>query len=313
MRHLRFLLCIAALLAVTMPAGAGEPQYFTLHDLGNGVYAAVAKPGSGAGSNSGFVIGDDGVAVIDTFQKPAAAEELLATIHGLTQQPVRFVVNTHYHIDHVAGNGVYHDAGAVLVAQKNVRAWERSENLKFWGDSIPPKAKAMVESLVLPDLLYDGSLDLYLGSRKLEVRSLPGHTGSDSVVVVPDANIVFCGDLFWNHTLPNTIDARVGKWVVSDDRLLTQHPLATFVPGHGEVGKAADVRALRDYLEALRVDVARARAAGQEGEQLVTAVETQLKPAYGDWAWYSHFIKNNITQEAAELAGTKRFPGEPQE
>ncbi|MCG6964044.1 MAG: MBL fold metallo-hydrolase [Acidobacteria bacterium] len=311
MKYVRLLLSIAALLGVALPAGAGEPQYFTLHDLGNGVYAAVGKPGSGAGSNSGFVIGDDGVAVIDTFQKPAAAEELLATIRGLTQQPVRFVVNTHYHIDHVAGNGVYHDAGAVLVAQKNVRAWERTENLKFWGDNIPPKVKAMVESLVLPDLVYDGSIDLYLGSRKLEVRTLPGHTGSDSIVVVPDANIVFCGDLFWNHTLPNTIDAHVGDWVVSDDRLITEHPLATFVPGHGEVGRAADVRALRDYLDTLRTDVARARTAGKEGTELVSTVEAELKPTYSGWGWYSHFIKRNISQEAAELAGTKRFPGDP--
>jgi cyclase len=313
MRQLRPLLCAAAWIAVSVPAGAVEPQYFTLHDLGGGVYAAVAKPDSGAGSNSGFVIGDAGVAVIDTFQKPAAAAELLATIHGLTSQPVRFVVNTHYHIDHVAGNGVFHDAGAVLVAQKNVRAWERSENLKWWGDKITPETQTMVESLVLPDLLYDGSLEIDLGSRRLEVRTLPGHTGSDSVVVVPDADVVFSGDLFWNHTLPNTTDARVGAWVVTTDRLLTEHPLATFVPGHGEVGKAAEVSAFRGYLEALRLDVAQARTAGKERDELVSAVEAELKPAYGDWAWYSHFINDNIRQEAAELAGTKRFPGEPKQ
>lgn len=311
MRHHATLPLLLVALLAAPAAQAAETHYFTLHDLGHGIYAAVAKPGSGAGSNASFVIGDDGVAVIDTFQDPAAAEELLATIHGITKQPVRFVVNTHYHLDHVAGNGVFHRAGAVLVAQENVRAWERSENLKWWGDHIPPKMKAMVDSLVLPDLVYQGRLELYLGSRKLEVRTLPGHTGSDSIVVVPDADVVFTGDLFWNHTLPNTTDANTAKWVITDDRLLTSYPTATFVPGHGEIGKAANVRAFRDYLETLRLDVARARAAGEKGKRLVETVEPELAERYSDWNWYSHFIKDNITQEAAEQAGTKRYPGEP--
>ncbi len=121
--------------------------------------------------------------------------------------PIRFVVNTHYHIDHVNGNDVFAGAGATIVAHRNVRAWMRSENLKFWTDPIPPEIRARVQSLTLPDVVYDDQIDLYLGTRTLEVRYYAGHTGSDSVVFVPDARVVFCGDLLWKNHFPNLIDA----------------------------------------------------------------------------------------------------------
>ena len=70
--------------------------------------------------------------MVDTFENPAAAEKLLAVIREKTPVPVRFVVNTHYHLDHVAGNGVFAAAGATVLAQQNVRRWERTENMKFF-------------------------------------------------------------------------------------------------------------------------------------------------------------------------------------
>ncbi len=300
-------LALPAVLA--LPLSAAEPKpFFTLHEVGPGVFAAVAVAGSGAGSNAGFVIGEEGVAVVDTFQSADAAKALLATIRDHTELPIRFVVDTHYHLDHVAGNGVFREAGAAIVAQRNVRAWERTENLKWWAPDVPPDKRAWVESLVLPELVYDQGIDLYLGARHLEVRVLPGHTGGDSIVVVPDAGVVLTGDLFWNATLPNTTDADTAAWVATDETLASEHPRATFVPGHGEVGKAEDVAAFRGYLEALRTDVAEARKKGLEGDALVSAVHAELAPAYDQWAFYGHFIDQNVAQTAAELAGTKRRP-----
>jgi cyclase len=77
---------------------------------------------------------------------------------------------------------------------------------------------------------------------------MPGHTGGDSVVFVPDANVVFGGDLIWKTHLPNLIDASTGPWIRTLDQLLDEHRTATFVPGHGEVASAADVRDFHDYL-----------------------------------------------------------------
>ena len=300
-----FVSCLT--LASVLAASEAKP-YFTLHEVGPGVFAAICVPGSAAGSNAGFVIGDDGVAVVDTFQSSAAAQQLLAAIRERTTLPIRFVVDTHYHLDHVAGNGVFRDAGATIVAQRNVRAWERTENLKWWAPNVPPDKRAWVESFVLPTLVYDDGIDLYLGNRRVEVRVLPGHTGSDSVAFVPDADVVFTGDLFWNATLPNTTDADTAAWVTSDERLLAGHPKATFVPGHGEVGNAADVTAFRGYLEALRGAVASARQSGLSGDALVAAVRGRLAPSFASWAFYDHFITQNITQMDRELAGTKPRP-----
>src|SRR5579872_5382640 len=199
-------------LLAAWPIAAAKPD-FRLQQIGQGVWAAIVNDDGLAGGNAGFAIGGDGVVVIDTFQDPRPAKALLAEIRKLTPLPVRFVVNTHYHLDHVNGNDVFAAAGATIVAHPNVRDWERTENLKWWGDKIKPEVKARVESLKLPDVVYDQGVDLYLGSRKIEVRSYPGHTGGDSIVYVHDAGVLFCGDLFWKQHIPNMIDATSDAWI----------------------------------------------------------------------------------------------------
>lgn len=300
--------CMLSLLFSPLAQAEGPKSYFTLHQVSQGVWAAVSVPGSHAGGNSGFVVGSDGVLVIDTFQIPEAAQALLDTIHKTTPQPVRYVVNTHYHLDHVAGNGVYAQAGATVMAQENVRAWERSENLKFFGDTPKPEDRTMLESLTLPTLTYRDGLVIYLGNRKVVVRVLPGHTGGDSAVIVPDTQVVFTGDLFWNHCLPNLIDADMAQQIASNDAFLKDYPDATFVPGHGEVGHATDVKDFRDYLANLRKAVADARAQGKSGQALVDLVLPELKKQYGDWNYFDYFVQHNIGQTEAELAGTKKRP-----
>lgn len=301
-------LLLLLMLTGSVAHAADKPAFFTLHRVGDGVWAAISLPGSHAGGNSGFVIGTDGVLVVDSFEEPAAAQALLNVIHQKTPLPVRYVINTHYHLDHVAGNGVYQKAGAVIMAQRNVRAWERTENLKFFGDKITPEQKHMVESYVLPEAVYRNGIELYLGERKVVVRVLPGHTGGDSIVSVPDANVVFTGDLFWNHCLPNLIDADTKAQIASNDIFLKDYPSATFVPGHGEVGKADDVRAFRDYLVTLRKDIVAAHKIGEHGPMLQANVLRQLKQTYGSWNYFDYFARKNIAQTVAELAGTKQVP-----
>jgi cyclase len=281
---------------------------FTIKPLGNKVFAAIAKPKSSAGSNAGFVIGDDGVAVIDTFQDAAAARQLLAEIQKLTKLPVKFVVNTHYHLDHVTGNAVFAQAGAVIIAHKNVRGWIRTENLKFFGAGIKPEQKAWIDGLFAPNLVYDSSVELFLGSRRVLVRYFLGHTGGDSVVSVPDADVYFCGDLFWNKSLPNLIDASTEKWVASDLKMADEAPKATFIPGHGEVGTVAEVRAMAAYLTDLRAALAQPVKDGLRDEALVSAVLPKLKEKYGDWNYFEHFAKPNILDTAKELRGEKNIP-----
>src|SRR5689334_8000888 len=257
-------LCVVFLLSIgALAADTPAAPDFTVKKVGEGVYAAITRDGGKSGSNAGFVVGEDSVAVIDTFVDIVPAQQLLAEIRKVTTLPIRFVVNTHYHIDHTGGNKVFADAGAVITAHRNLRGWLRTENLKFFGQNIKPEQKARVDALVLPQLTYDDGVDLHLGSRLLNVRFMKGHTGGDSVVFVPDANVVFAGDLMWRTHLPNLIDASTEDWLHTLEKLQSDHPNATFIPGHGDVASLSDVRDFHDYIATLRQHVAQAQQAGK--------------------------------------------------
>lgn len=297
---------------LSVSAAAQTPEPFLLKPLPSGAFAAIDNAAAKAdqtGSNAGFVIGKDAVLVVDTFENPKAAEAMLAAIHQNTKLPVKFVVNTHYHLDHVAGNGVMAAAGASVFAHQNVRGWERTENLKFFGDNITAQQRAFVEGLYLPDVTYAQGVTLYLGpDHPVVLRFMPGHTGGDTVVYDATSNVVFCGDLFWNHTLPNLIDASTKPWIETLDTLVRDYPTATFVPGHGDnVGSAEDVKAFRDYLAFLREAITKAQAGGANGEGVVKAVLPQVQAAYGKWAFFD-FATPDIERTDEELRGTKRLP-----
>jgi cyclase len=291
----------------TFAFSADTPD-FTIKKIGEGVYAAIGSDGGKAGSNAGFIVGSNGVVVIDTFEDVAPASDLLAEIRKVTNLPIRFVVNTHYHLDHTGGNAVFAQAGATILAHRNLRGWLHTENLKFFGANPKPEQKTMVEALVQPDEVYSDAVDIFLGERKIQVRYMLGHTGGDSVVIVPDANVVFGGDLVWQKHLPNLIDATTSDWVKTLEKLLADHSSATFVSGHGDVATVSDVRDFHDYLVTLRDDVTKAQAAGQADKALVDTVLPQLQEKYGSWGFFKNFSARNITQTAAELAGTKKVP-----
>jgi glyoxylase-like metal-dependent hydrolase (beta-lactamase superfamily II) len=140
---------------------------------------------------------------------------------------------------------------------------------------------------------------------------MPGHTGGDTIIYDAQANVVFCGDLFWNHTLPNLIDASTKEWVETLNVLLHDYPSAKFVPGHGEkVGDASDVRAFRDYLVFLRQAVSRAQADGASGAEVLKVVLPQVSESYGKWASFD-FAGPGIQQTDEELRHLKKLPQQP--
>lgn len=313
------LACILLLCAsgATSAQNAAEPPY-VLKQVGPNVWAAISNPKSTtpAGANTGFVIGDDGVAVIDTSTSVDAdgnfgtepAKQLLAEIRKLTTLPVRFLINTHYHLDHVGANAVFADAGAMVLAHHNVRGWIHNDNLSMLGTDIKPQHKAFIEALLPPTTTYDESLALHLGSREIRVRSFPGHTGGDSVVLIPDAKVVFTGDLFWRGMLPNLVDASTRPWIDTLDTLAMNDAGTTYVPGHGDVGSALDVTAFREYLVTLRKLVSDARSQGKSGNALVEAVIPPLTGKYGQWDSFTYLAPSNILETDAELSGKKKIP-----
>ncbi len=293
-----------------LPAAASDALPFTLKLLGPGVYAAIDGPQGKSGSNAGFVIGDDGVAVIDSFFNPAAAKALLGEIRRLTPLPVKYVINTHYHADHTGGDAVFKDAGAVIIAHRNVRGWVRTENLHLFGDRITPAIKAQVEALPLPDIVLDKDLTIWLGARRVDVRMERGHTGGDLVVSVPDAHALFCGDLLWRRFAPNIIDGTVPLWIATDKAFASLPDAAEmkYVPGHGDVANAQDVKDAAAYLTELTALVRDGVRHGLKDKALAEAVLPKLKARYPDWIAVDRGGPREIGFIEAELKGAKRTP-----
>src|ERR1700730_18511733 len=224
---------------------------FQLVKVADGVYAAIAKSGGLASGNAGFVIGDDGVLIFDTFFTPVAIEELIAEIQTLTKLPIKYAVNSHYHLDHTGGNQVLVARGVPIIAHDNVLKWQTTKNKRFLPapeDLQKRRADAanqvsetpedqkdkrtqleqlirrldamMTIKLTNPSMTFGGGIvRLYLGKREVVLATLPGHTGGDVFAYVPDANVVFTGDLGWSKTLPNLVYATVNDWISTLEKI----------------------------------------------------------------------------------------------
>ncbi len=301
----------AAWLALGGDASAQSPALpFVLKQVGPGVFAVIDGPDHKAGSNAGFVIGDDGVLVVDAFFNLETARALVGEIHRLTPKPIRYVVNTHYHVDHTGGDLALREAGAIIIAHRNVRAWVRVNNINLLGDRITPELKGRIDALPLPDVTTDEDLAVWLGSRKVVVRAVLGHTGGDLIVAVPDAKVLFTGDMLWRKVAPNLIDGSVREWTATDADFLgipdAEH--TTFVPGHGDVADANDVREFRSYLIDLERLVTHARKAGLKGDTLAHDVAAKLKALHPDWTISDRAAAAESRYMDQEYLGTKMRP-----
>jgi cyclase len=310
---------------------------FQLIKVGEGVYAAIAKSGGLASGNAGFVIGDDGVLIFDTFFTPAAIEELIGVIEAQTKLPIKYAVNSHYHLDHTGGNQVLLARGTPIIAHDKLMIWQTTRNRRFLpaAEELQKRradaAKQLSETsadqaekrtqlerqlrrldamlsikLTNPRMTFgSGAVHIYLGKREVILFTLPGHTGGDVLAYVPDANVVFTGDLGWSRTLPNLVDATVNDWIPTLDKILNQYPTAKFVPGHGNVAENSEIKEFRDYLDDLRVRVKQGIAGGLTIEQ--AKQQLKLPDKYKTFA-IQNFATPNVEDMYKELNGTKQSP-----
>ena len=209
-------------------------------------------------SNAGFVVTDDGVVVIDALGSPALADELLAEIRRVTPQPVRYVIVTHYHADHIYGLQALKAAGATILAHSAGRVYLNSDTAQKRLEASRIELSPWVDDktrLVPADQWIDGEeTRLRVGSFDFLVRHVgPAHTPEDVVVFVPQLGVLFSGDLFFRGRIPFVGQADSRLWIASLERLIDYKPRVV-VPGHGPVSTEpmADLQLTRDYLLHLR-------------------------------------------------------------
>jgi glyoxylase-like metal-dependent hydrolase (beta-lactamase superfamily II) len=272
--------------------------------------------------------------IVDTFFTPVAVEDLIAVIAGETKLPIKYAINTHYHLDHTGGNQVLAARGVPIIAHDKLLEWQTTKNRRFLpaaeelqkrradaakqlseipadqADKRAPlerqlrRLDAMLEiKLTNPTVTFSsGNVHLYLGKREVVLFTLPGHTGGDVLAYVPDANVVYMGDMGWRKTLPNLVDATVNDWIPSLDKILGQYPTAKFVPGHGEVATADEIKEFRDYLDDLRSRVKKAISDGLTLDQ--AKQQLTLPEKYKSFA-FQNFATPNVEDMYKELNGTK--------
>ena len=268
---MRKIIALAALL-LALPAAA--QQDFSKVEIKAEKVADGLWMLTGAGGNIGVSAGADGVFLVDDEYAPLT-DKIRAAVASVSDKPIRFVLNTHWHGDHVGGNENLGKAGAVLVAHENVRKRMSSEQFNRMFNRATPAAPAAA----LPLVTFAESVSLHLNGQTVDaVHVPPAHTDGDVVVFFREANVVHCGDTLFNGMYPfvdlssgGSMDGMIG----AADRILAAADASTkIIPGHGPLATKADVKAYRDMLAASRDAILPLVKAGKTLDEVKAAKPT---------------------------------------
>ncbi|MCV2371029.1 MBL fold metallo-hydrolase [Roseateles oligotrophus] len=236
-------------------------------------------------SNAGFIVTDAGVVVVDALGSPALADELLAEIRRVTDQPLRYVIVTHYHADHIYGLQAFKAAGATILAHRLGQEYLQSDaaqrRLQASRQELGPWVNEQTQLTGADRWLTDAETRLQLGGDEIVIRHAgPAHTAEDLLVQLPKSGVLFSGDLFFSGRIPFIGQADSRAWIASLDRLIAYSPRLV-IPGHGPVSvdPMHDLRLTRDYLLHLR------KAMGEAARNLQPFEEAY---AAADWSRFEN-------------------------
>ena len=254
-------------------------EFFSLYKVSNNTYGAITKENSGMGGNAGFVDLGDIAVLIDTTMKKEAAEDLKKAVIKYTGKKPKFIVITHYHLDHVIGNSVFDSSISIITSERtlnNIKV-ENNKRIEDIRTTSSEEIEKMEESLTnekdeekrkeiendlnfiklvkeegftlrLPDLCFREELILHRKDRDLHIRTFQkAHTDGDVVVYVPDDEVLFAGDLLFARSDPWLGSGDPEGWISVIDKLLTMN-FKTVVPGHGTLASKKEFSLEKKYI-----------------------------------------------------------------
>jgi len=272
--------------------------------LSENAYAYTAE----GDPNTGIVIGDDAVMVIDTQATPVMAQDVIRRIREVTDKPIKYVVMSHYHAVRVLGASAY-GAQQVIASQDtyDLIVERGAQDMKSEIERFPRLFRAVetIPGLTWPTMTFVGRMTLWLG--KLEVQLLQlgrGHTKGDTVVWLPQQKILFSGDLVEFGATPYAGDAYFKDWPQTLDRIAELQPVA-LVPGRGDALTTPQMvrdglAGTRSFISDLYASVQAGAQAGRELGAIYKQTHAALKPKYGQWVIFDHCMPFDVTRALDE-------------
>lgn len=281
-----------------------EEKKVTFEKLSEHAYAYTAE----GDPNTGIIIGDDAVMVIDTQATPVMAQDVIRRIREITDKPIKYVVMSHYHAVRVLGASAYMaEGGEQIIASRDTYdlVVERGEFDKASEIGRFPRLFQNVESvpegLTWPTMTFEGKMSIWLG--KLEVQLIQlgrGHTKGDTVAWIPSEKILFSGDLVEFDATPYAGDAYFKDWPQTLDNVAALKP-EKLVPGRGAALTTpeqvqAGLQGTRDFIKDLYESVQAGAAAGKDLRAVYEETFARLQPKYGHWVIFNHCMPFDVTR-----------------
>ena len=301
-RPIRVAMMLAGLLVASAPAAAQAPAAgtVTFKQVAPDLYFLFEF----TSSNAVVLTTDDGVLVIDTRQHPRDGLDFIERIRKITDKPIKWVINSHFHGDHHFGNPAFKALGATFVAQKeNARLMEKVQPKEIARRGNFFKSRGFDPSevrLILPDVTFDSEMTIKLGGRGVRLAYLgPGQQAGDTFVFFPHARMVFTTGMFGPRSMPNmAFTPSVENWIKLLDQLAAMD-VDKILPAHGDVSTGKDVKELAAMVAD---EYATVQDAIAKGTTLDEALRTVKLPQYKDWRNYNR-LEGEI-RALYELIGT---------
>ncbi|MCW5213439.1 MBL fold metallo-hydrolase, partial [Desulfobulbus sp. TB] len=254
-----------------------------LTQISKNVYAYVdtknSTPQNSFGANAGIIIGEQGIAVIDTLVSANEAKRFIRDIRAISDKPIKYVINTHYHLDHVFGNAEFVKLGAVVIAQEKVQksmqesAAETLKNVSAFG--LTPEDIEGTE-IAYPVIAYQEKVTIDLGGTLIELTHIPhSHTGGDTLVYLPEQKVLFTGDVLFTDYHPFLGEGDIEKWTAQLDAI-KKMGAEKIIPGHGPVSNQSDLEDMKAYLTQFDKKAKELADHSDDVQEIVKALQSAL-------------------------------------